>query len=274
MYASSLPSISRLERRFTAPSGERQLRLYRPESGDVGLPVVLYLHGGGFVGGGLDDVEGICHFLASRCNVLVIATEYALAPRHPFPAAPEDAYAALLWIARHAAGLGGDPKRLAVAGDDAGGNLAASLTLMVRDRGTLEITAQVLIAPLLDPSMTRLGDSEQLNSDIDAPTCANYYRQYLPMPRQRLHPYAAPLISTRRAGLPPALILTAGCDVLHREAELYAEALIGAGVPTQVVRYPLATHTTLSSHSPAREEIVHFLHRRLHQMTSGRQMNT
>ncbi|WP_018608057.1 alpha/beta hydrolase [Uliginosibacterium gangwonense] len=274
MYASSPPSISRLERRFTAPTGERSLRIYRPETEVSSLPVVLYLHGGGFVGGCLDDVEGICHFLANRCNALVIAAEYALAPAHPFPAAPEDAYAAILWISRHAASLGGDARRLAVAGDDAGGNLAASLTLMARDRGTPDVAAQVLIAPLLDPSMTRLGNGEQLNSDIDASTCANYYRQYLPMPRQRLHPYAAPLISTRRTGLPPALILTAGCDVLHREAEMYAEALIGAGVPTQVVRYPLVTHAALSSHVPAREEIVHFLRRRLREMPADSRMNT
>jgi len=274
MHAHSSPPISRLERRFTGSVGERSLRVYRPETGASGLPVILYLHGGGFVGGCLDDVEEICEFLARRCNALVVATEYALAPTHPFPAAPEDAYAAVMWISRHASKMGGDAHHLAVAGDDAGGNLAASLTLMARDRGTPELAAQVLIAPLLDPSMTRLGNGEQLNSDIDASTCANYYRQYLPTPRQRLHPYAAPLISTRRAGLPPALILTAGCDVLHREAEIYAEALIGAGVPTQVVRYALATHSTLSSHVPAREEIVHFLYRRLHQMPVGSLINT
>lgn len=274
MRTSLPPSISRLERRFTGATGERSLRVYRRETGISGLPVVLYLHGGGFVGGSLDDAEGICHFLASSCDALVIAAEYALAPVHPFPAAPEDAYAAILWITRHAASLGGDARRLAIAGDDAGGNLAASLTLMARDRGTPDVAAQVLIAPLLDPSMTRLGNGEQLNSDIDASTCANYYRQYLPMPRQRLHPYAAPLLSTRRSGLPPALILTAGCDVLHREAEIYAEALIGAGVPTQVVRYPEANHATLSSHVSAREEIAHFLYRRLHEMPTSRRMNT
>lgn len=269
MYVQSLFPISCFERRFTGSTGERNLHAYRPESVETALPVILYLHGGGFIGGCLDDVEGICHFLACYCNALVITAEYALAPEYPFPAAPEDAYAALLWIYRHAAALGGDTSQVAVAGDDAGGNLAASLTLMARDRGLPDVVAQVLIAPLLDPSMTRLGDGERLNSDIDAATCANYYRQYLPMPRQRLHPYAAPLISTRLARLPPALILTAGCDIVHREAEIYAETLITAGVPTQVVRYPNATHATLSSHVPAREEIVHFLLRHLHRMPFG-----
>jgi len=245
------------------PAGPLALRLYRPSMAQVALPVVLYFHGGGFVGGSLDDADAAAGFIAEQTPALVVAVDYALAPARPFPAAPEDAHAAALWTAEHAAELGGDPSRLAVAGDDAGGNLAAALTLIARDRNGPAILAQALVGPMLDPSMTRLGDGARLNSDLSAATCASCYSQYLPQARQRLHPYASPLISVRQAGLPPALIVTAECDVLHKEAEHYAEALIAAGVPTQVVRFAGVNHATLAGHRPALAEIAHFLRRRL-----------
>jgi len=245
------------------PAGPLGLRLYRPPQGGVGLPVVLYLHGGGFVGGTLDDADLPAAFIAEQTPALVVAINYALAPARPFPAAPEDAHAAALWVAEHAAELGGDAGRLAVAGDDAGGNLAAALTLIARDRNGPAIAAQVLVGAMLDPSMTQLGDGPRLNSDLSATTCADRYRQYLPQSSQRLHPYASPLVSRRQAGLPPALIVTAGCDVLHNEAEHYAAALIAAGVPTQVRRFAGVQHAELACHRPALAEIAHFLRRRL-----------
>lgn len=272
MQTPPVPRIRQHELRFTGPTGERNARVYQPETDESVLPMVLYFHGGGFVGGSLEDADTPARFIAMRSQAIVLAVEYALAPAQPFPAAPEDAYAAVLWAIRHATGFGADAARLAVAGDDAGGNLAAALTLMSRDRNGPDISAQVLIAPMLDPSMTRMGDGARLQSDIDMATCAARYRQYLPEPRQRLHPYASPLVSTRQAGLPPALILTAGCDVLHREAETYAEALISSGVPTQVVRYPQITHAMLARHTPALEEIAHFLRRRLHEMAGRRRV--
>lgn len=255
---------------FTGPAGERKLRVYRPDPGTgmdaTVLPMVLYFHGGGFVSGCLDDADTVARFIAGHTPSLVLAVEYALAPASPFPAAPEDAYAAARWAVEHATELNVDAARIAVAGDDAGGNLAAALTLIARDRDGPDFLAQVLIGPMLDPSMTRLGDSTRLRSDLDAQTCASCYSQYLPQSRQRLHPYASPLVSTRQAGLPPALIITAECDVLHREAEKYAEALISSGVPTQVARYAQVTHSALVSHPQALDEIAHFLHRRLHEI--------
>lgn len=251
------------------PAGAIALRLYRPAELRPVLPVVLYFHGGGFVGGSLDDADVPARFIAEHCPALVLAVGYALAPARPFPAAPEDAHCAALWALRNAGHLGGDPYRLAVAGDDAGGNLAAALTLIARDRHCPRIAAQVLISPMLDPSMTRLGDCSRLNSDITAATCAERYRQYLPEARQRLHPYASPLISVRQAGLPPALIVTAGCDVLHNEAEKYAASLIAAGVPTQVIRYAGVKHGELAGHPSALYEIAHFLHHRLGQARSA-----
>ena len=143
------------------------------------------------------------------------------------------------------------------------------MTLIARDRNGPTIAAQALIGALLDPSMTRLGDGARLHSDLSAATCAGYYDQYLPQSRQRLHPYASPLASVRQAGLPPALIVCAGCDVVHREAESYAAALIGAGVPTQVVRFAGVTHAALASHPPALAEIAHFLQHRLYAPASS-----
>jgi acetyl esterase len=256
-------ALSTQDLSIPGPAGPLTLRLYRPDRAHATLPVVLYFHGGGFVAGKLDDANAAARFIAGQTPALVVSVDYALAPARPFPAAPEDAHAAALWISEHAAELGGDPLRLAVAGDDAGGNLAAALTLIARDRNGPEILAQALVGPMLDPSMTRLGDGPRLKSDLSAATCADCYRQYLPQARQRVHPYASPLISVRQAGLPPALIITAECDVLHNEAEKYAATLIAAGVPTQVMRFAGVNHAELGSHPPALNEIAHFLRRRL-----------
>jgi acetyl esterase/lipase len=231
------------------------------------LPIVLYFHGGGFVGGTLDDADAPAQFIAAHCPALVLSVGYSLAPAHPFPAAPEDAYTATLWAVENADDIGANPRRLAVAGDDAGGNLAACLALIARDRNAVSIAAQVLIGPMLDPSMTRLGDAMRLKSDVTAENCADCYRQYLPRTLQRLHPYAAPLESHRLGGLPPAFIATAECDVLHNEAEKYAAALIGVGVHTQVARFAGVTHAGLRAHPPVLIEVAEFLRRRL--MTTG-----
>lgn len=244
------------------PVGQLPLRLYRPH-GEVLLPLVLYFHGGGFVGGSLDDTDTPARFIAAHCPALVLCVGYALAPARPFPAAPEDAYAALVWGARNAATLGADAHRLAVAGDDAGGNLAACLTLMARDRNAAPIAAQALIGPMLDPSMTRLGDAVRLKSDTTAESCFACYRQYLPQSLQRMHPYAAPLESRRLRGLPSAFVATAECDVLHNEAEKYAAALIEAGVHTQVARFAGVTHAGLHTHAPLLNAVTDFLRRQL-----------
>ncbi|MCB5184649.1 alpha/beta hydrolase [Methylobacillus gramineus] len=255
------PAFSTEEFIIPGPGGAIPVRLYRPGTNSPKLPLVLYFHGGGFSGGSLDDAEYPAHFIASHCPALVLSVGYSLAPLHPFPAAPEEAYAAAIWAARNAKRLGASLELLVVAGDDAGGNIAASLTLMARDRAEVHIAAQVLIGPMLDPSMTRLGDAEKLKSDLTAEQCAKRYQQYLPTSMQRMHPYAAPLECLRLAGLPTALIATAECDVLHVEAEKYAAALISAGVPTQVSRFTGIKHAELHTHLPVMHDIVNFLRR-------------
>ena len=254
------------------PIGMIPVRLYRPAAipgSGPRLPLVLYFHGGGFVGGNLDDADLQASYIARHGHTAVLSVSYALAPAKPFPAAPEDAYAAAIWAYKHAADLQIDQRRIAVAGDDAGGNLAASLTMIVRDRCALSLVAQVLISPMLDPSMRLLGDAKRLNSDTNASTCADCYRQYLPNTMQRLHPYAAPLEVTRLAGLPAAFIGTAECDVLHLEAERYAGALIRAGVHTQVARFAGITHGALRTHIPLLRDIVDFLRRRFGALVSA-----
>ncbi|NLP59878.1 alpha/beta hydrolase [Paraburkholderia sacchari] len=233
------------------------LRIYRPR-GASNLPVLLYFHGGGFVRGSLDDADVAARFFAERLPALVVSVDYSLAPRFPFPAAPEDAYLAAQWVRARARAFGGNAKRIVAAGHDAGGQIANVLAFMARDRGDVRLAAQALFAPMLDPSLTRLGDEARLASDISASECAACYRAYLPEASQRMHPYAAPLESSRLAGLPPTFIVTAQNDVLHIEAEKYATRLIEAGVRTHVVRYPSVSHAQIGAHPEALAEAVRF----------------
>ncbi|MDD3482735.1 alpha/beta hydrolase [Azovibrio restrictus] len=254
---------------ISAYLGHLPSRLYRPSDDANVLPVVLYLHGGGFVAGSLDDADATARQLVERAGVAVLSLAYSLAPHHPFPAAPEDAHAALRWLLGAAAGLNLDSRRLAVAGDDAGGNIAAAAALIARDRNGPALAAQVLIGPMLDPSMTLLGDAERLTSDLKPQTCAQRYAQYLPHSQERLHPYASPLASRRLHELPPTYLATAKCDVLHREAEAYATALIAAGVPTQITRFDVQ-HEALPRHPPLLAEAAEFLRQRLHSTSSNK----
>ena len=229
---------------------EVPLCLYRPALSGP-LPGVLYFHGGGFTSGSVEDVEVPAMALAESVPALVVAVGYALAPAHPFPAAVEDAHAAALWLAERAGPLG-------VAGHDAGGHVAVSLTLLARDRGGPEFAAQALLGPMLDPSLTRVGDGEGNVTD-----CARCYRAYLPEAALRLHPYAAPLESRRLGRLPPIMIATAQNDVLRPEAESYAARLIDAGVPTEVTRFAGVSHAGLAHHPPALAAAADFFRRRL-----------
>lgn len=227
------------------------------------LPIILYFHGGGFTCGALDDANPAASFIAAQVPAVVVSVDYSLAPAYPFPAAPEDAYRAALWARAKAFGYHADSRRMGVAGHDAGGNLATCLSFMARDRGTVRIAAQALLAPLLDPSMTRLHKAGADAAHAEISACAQCYRAYLPLASQRLHPYAAPLESSRLAGLPPTLIASAQNDMLHLEAEKYANALIAAGVPTQVTRHGNASHAALAAHPGALAEVAAFFQRRL-----------
>lgn len=223
------------------PSGERypghlceQPLLLRRAGTERPACVAVLLHGGGFASGSPRSLEDVAERLAARLAGAVIVPAYTLAGEAPFPAAAEDAYAALQWTARHAADSGWGSLALVIVGHEAGGNLAAAASMMARDRGGPAIAAQVLVRPMLDPSQS--SRSMRASCSADALRLRAAYRAYLPGGADPMHPYAAPLASVRLAGLPPALVLTAEGDPLRDEAEAYAANLARAGVPSQVVR--------------------------------------
>ncbi len=208
------------------------VRIYRPVTDAAVLPVVVYAHGGGFVFCDLDSHDGLCRNLANRLGAVVVSVGYRLAPEHPWPAGAEDVYAALQWTADHGGDLGIDTGRIVVAGDSAGGNLAAVTALMARDRGGPSISAQLLLYPMITAdfdtdSYRRFGQGYY--NPVDA--LRWYWDQYVPSIGDRTHPYASPL-NALLAGLPRAVVVTAGHDPLRDDGIAYADALESAGVPT------------------------------------------
>lgn len=227
-------------------------------------PIVIYLHGGGFLHGDLDSGDDAARAIAAATPAVVVSVGYSLPPAYPFPAPLEDGYLACQWAREQARRLHADADCLGVAGHDAGGNLAAGIGAMARDRKEIPIRAQALLAPLLDPSLTRVSHViECPNGEMSVTACAHGYRAYLPGFRQLLHPYAAPLESRRLAGLPPTLIISAALDLLHLEAEAYAGALIAAGVPTHMLRIPDASHAALAANAQALAEVSAFFAKQL-----------
>jgi acetyl esterase len=224
--------------------GPVPVRILRPAFPDSDpLPVVVYYHGGGWVVGGPASHEGLCRALANASGALVAAVGYRLAPEHPFPAAVDDAFAAYSWFRSSANEVGGDPSRVAVCGDSAGGNLATVAALMARDRGVAGPTLQVLAYPALDcdfetESYRRFAEGFFLTRG----EMAWFWDQYVPDFADRLRPYASPMRAEDLSGLAPALVLTAGYDVLRDEGERYAGRLRAAGVATTLSRYPGMIH--------------------------------
>jgi acetyl esterase len=214
------------------PQGQIPLRVYRPVSGSATpLPVYVYFHGGGWVIGDLETHDVICRQLTAASGACIISVDYRLAPEHKFPAAADDAWAATRWIVANAGALGVDATRLAVGGDSAGGNLAAVVALMARDAGGPAIALQVLIYPVTDlgaesASYDAFADGYQLTRES-----MRWFRaHYLGAPSDGGDWRASPLRATSLAGLPPALIVTAGFDPLRAEGEAYAARLREAGV--------------------------------------------
>jgi len=240
------------------------LRSYRPKSEKATVPILVYCHGGGFVGGDLGEADYQASVLAEQVRAWVVSVGYSLAPAHPFPAALEDVYLALQWAVEHARQFKADSHRIAVAGHDAGASIATGVAAMARDRGVISLAAQVLIAPLLDPSMTRLVHGPAGSGpEADPLNRARQYKAYLPGMAQCVHPYAAPLDSRRLAGLPPTLIVSAEHDGAKSEGEQYAGRLIVAGVPTEARRYSGVRHAELPGNPAALNEVAGFLRRHL-----------
>jgi acetyl esterase len=222
--------------------GEILVRTYRTST-DASLPTVVFFHGGGWVIGSVDISDASCRQLASLSGCLVCSVDYRLAPEHKFPTAVDDAFAATVWIAEHAHELGGDPSRLAVAGDSAGGNLSTVVSLLARDNGGPKIAYQALIYPAVDfvqewPSYERNGDGYFLTRrDME------WFRDhYLSSVADRSDWRASPLGAKSLAGLPPALIIAAEFDPLVDQDLAYAEALERAGVPVTLRQYDGVIH--------------------------------
>lgn len=223
------------------PAGDLAARVYRPDA-EGARPTVVLFHGGGWVIGDLDTHDNMARSICRDCEAVVVSVDYRLAPEAPFPAAVEDALAATRWVASRLADLGGDG-RLAVAGDSAGGNLAAVVAQQLRDAGGPALTAQLLVYPAVDVT----GDyaSRWENAEgyfLDLPTMAWFMDHYAADAALHEDPRISPLRHTDLSGLPPAVVVTAEYDPLRDEGEAYAEALVAAGVPVEVRRFDGMIH--------------------------------
>jgi acetyl esterase len=221
------------------PGGPVALRAYRP-AGEGPLGVVAYLHGGGWMLGDLESCDAVCRALARAAGALVVQVDYRLAPEHGFPAGLEDAIAALRWLGERAGELGGDPARLAVAGDSAGANLATVAAR--RLRGEVALRHQALIYPVCDAGLNTPSFREfATGHGLSAAGMRRFWAVYLDG-ADGLEPDASPLRAPDLAGMPAAYVLTAEEDVLRDEGEAYAEALRAAGVPVTLRRWPGTIH--------------------------------
>ncbi len=223
------------------PAGELAARVYRPsEEGPV--PTVVLFHGGGWVIGDLDTHDNMARSICRDCTAVVVSVDYRLAPEAPFPAAVEDAVAATRWVGERLADFGGDP-RLAVAGDSAGGNLAAVVAQQLRDSGGPALAGQLLVYPATDVTGDYASRTENAEGYfLDLPTMLWFMEHYADEAAAHEDPRLSPLRATDLSGLPPAVVVTAEYDPLRDEGEAYAAALSQAGVRVDVRRFDGMIH--------------------------------
>jgi acetyl esterase len=238
------PQIAKVEDiSIPGPGPDLPARVYTPK--DKGsLPVTVFLHGGGWVGGSIDSVDATCRMLSDRSGSVVVSVGYRLAPLTKFPGPVDDCYAATLWAEQNSVALGGDGSRLAIQGSSAGGNLAAAVTLLARERGGPRLVCQVLVYPVTDqamgtPTYVEFAEGYRLTAAAMRDNRQNYLRDE----KDRMDPLAAPVQAPDLSGLPPALVITSEFDILRHEGEAYAQRLMDAGVPTTLTRYEGMIHT-------------------------------
>lgn len=238
-------SVSKVEDRLIpGPGGYKiPIRIYTP-AGKAPLPLLVFFHGGGWVLGDIESHDGTSRELANKAGCIVVSVDYRLAPEHKFPAAPEDCYAATKWVALNAASFGGDPTRIAVGGDSAGGNLAAAVAQMAADRGGAPgLVHQLLIYPVTNyafdtASYRENGEGYLLTQEL----MQWFWKQYLPSDEDGKNAYASPLQARELRRVAPAFVITAEFDPLRDEGEAYAARLKEAGVPVEAKRYDGAIH--------------------------------
>ena len=242
-----------VDRRIALQGRDIGVRIYtpRPLDGAETLPVVVFFHGAGFVAGDLETHDSIARYYAKHAEAIVVAVDYRLAPEHRFPAAVNDAYDAVAWVSAHAAELGGDPARIAVTGDSAGANLSTVACLLAKQRGGPRIAFQALAYPVVDfrsdaafVSRQQFGGGDYFLSNRDM----DWFRsQYLDdVERDAADERASPLVASSLAGLPPALVVTCGCDLLRDEGKAYADRLAAAGVPVEQRCFDGTIHACIS----------------------------
>ncbi|ABF11730.1 alpha/beta hydrolase [Cupriavidus metallidurans] len=226
-------------------SGDREIKVcvcypagYWPLSaGSATLPWLVYLHAGGFVEGDVEAAKELARDLAESVPAVVVTPGYSLAPENPFPAAPEDAVATVTWVLKQAKKLKVDKLRFALVGEEAGGNLAIATAQMLRDRGLPQPAGQWLIRPVTDPCLSAMSSTRQVPMEMLRRLACNY-REYLPTPADSVHPYAAPALASRMAGLPATLVQVAEQDALRAEGEAFAAKLAKAGISARALIMP------------------------------------
>jgi acetyl esterase len=238
-----IPLQSVEDRTIPGPAGDLPVRLYDPRETAGETPLVFFFHGGGFAIGSVDTHDGPCRRLALETGYPVLSVDYRLAPEHPFPAALRDCYAALEWAMASATALDVDPDRLVLAGDSAGGNLAATTALLARDRGGPHVAHQVLVYPVTGDPVGTDSYSENAEGYFLTADLMEWYRDlYLEDDIEEGNVYARPRRCRDLSGLPPATVLTAGFDPLRDDGAAYAERLAGAGVPVSYHNFPGLIH--------------------------------
>lgn len=248
--AGDLPpeAVARVEeRRIPVRDGEVRARILVPaldgSDQNAPLPVLVYFFGGGFIMGEIDAVDEVCRMLANRAGCIVVAAEYRLAPEHKFPGPVEDGYAAVCWAAQQAASLGGDPSRLAVGGESAGGNIAAVACQLAKARGGPRIVFQLLVYPPIDFTAGRSVDAPVAGqATLTDERMAYFDGHYFRTPEDARSPLASPTLAEDLGGLPDALVIAAEYDPLAAEDAAYAEALRLAGVAAAYTCYPGMVH--------------------------------
>ena len=230
------------DRTVPGPAGDIAVRVYRRHAEGPTPGILVWFHGGGWVIGDLDSGDATARRLADRSGAVVVSVDYRLAPEAPFPAGPDDCWAALVWVAEHGAELGGDPSRLAVGGDSAGGNLAALVALRARDEGGPELRHQLLVYPATDLTMSHPSITENGQGYLLTTKAMDWFAgHYLPPGVDRAQPGVSPLFA-EHAGVAPATVITAELDPLRDEGEAYAAALGAAGVDVDLRRYDGMIH--------------------------------
>jgi len=226
-------SIHRTEdRRIPGPDSDLPIRVYWPREAKPGelFPVLLWLHGGGFVIGNLDTHDSVCRMLAEQADCMVVGVDYRLAPEFKFPAPVDDCHAVLRWLALHGSEIGADARRIALGGDSAGGNLAAVLSILARDQGHPPIALQLLIYPCTAPEPETASHHKFAEGYVlSRRSIVWFYKHYLRSQRDANDFRFAPLQSDDLSRLPPAFVLVAGYDPLRDEGIEYARRLIEAG---------------------------------------------